>query len=198
MLPLANTQAELNEIEAELQRLEQRDGARWIVSTFREVATFFGVEVRSVKERWAHWQPPMPGEEGRYDLSAIARWRIERLEEQAGLRQSSTDRELDRRNKELTNAHKELRLQQESGLLVERAAVAAVMAEIMNDVRVQLERLPATVAAVIDPAIRANVQRDIGHQIELILRRMSQRADNASGAINQPVPKRTRGRPVGS
>ena len=46
-----------------------------IVSTLSEVAEFFGVAEQTARA-WRMRTDPLPGEPGRWDLSAITLWRI--------------------------------------------------------------------------------------------------------------------------
>ena len=48
----------------------------FVVGTLGTVAAFFGVQEQTVRS-WRMRTSPMPGEPGAWDLSVIARWRIE-------------------------------------------------------------------------------------------------------------------------
>ncbi len=51
-------------------------GKGWFVETLTEVADFFGVNEQTVRT-WRLRTPKMPGEQGRWPIAEIVRWRID-------------------------------------------------------------------------------------------------------------------------
>lgn len=151
-------------------------GGGYVVGSLGAVATFFGVSRDTVRKDWQARE--MPGAKGRYDLAAIARWRIARAEADAFDGEGAGDlkgrlAEADVRKAEADAATKELNLRERRGELVSRAAVSAELAQVLASVRGRLEQMPRELAGAIPPEHRDSVAEDLRHRIALAQRELA-------------------------
>lgn len=149
--------------------------SRWLVATLGEVADFLGVEVQTVRE-WRTGRNAMPGDEGQWDLQEITQWRCNRLKANAGNVKPPEILELERKELELDVAKKDLAHRSKRGDLVERAAVKAQLAEVLNRVRTDVEAIPSELSPSIPSALRSELTHQMEQQIGSILRKMSQQS----------------------
>lgn len=146
---------------------------RWTVSTLGEVADFLNVEAQTVRE-WRSGRNAMPGREGQWDLQEIVQWRCNRLKANAVNAKPAEILELERRELELDVAKKALAHQMKSGELVERTAVKATLADILNRARTDIEQIPSELGPSIPADLRSELVHQMTQKLGLILRKMSQ------------------------
>lgn len=141
----ATTQAEIEQLEAEVEQLlgekppppEERNEPQnaprnsWSVKTLGDVAGFLGFQLQTVKQ-WRTGPDPMPGEPGAWPLDQIARWKLR----QAGANAASTrTAELIQEEKQVDIERKRLKLLKEQGELVEFDAVVRVFSRTIAELQ---------------------------------------------------------------
>lgn len=145
--------------------------SQWQVSSQREVSDFFGVS-RSAVKGWLEEGAPRKknGKSWVYDLSAIARWKIERAQAVASSQAVSEWRD---RSQEYSAKLKELELLQKQGELMPTAQIVSDLRELYVEVRTSLmagkNDLPADVQDHYDEVIRdalARVVSDLDARLE--------------------------------
>lgn len=136
--------------------------AGWIVSRLQDVARFFQVEYQTVKE-WRTGPDPMPGTAdkqgcGRFDLSEIAVWRINKAKQAAQAQVRSPKTLLDEQLTAVQLEQEKLKLAKQQGQLVRRDSVMAEARAIMARLAGRLDQLPDELAALIpDAELRAEI-----------------------------------------
>jgi len=150
--------------------------AQWHVSSQREVSDFFGVS-RSAVKGWLEEGAPRKkqGKSWVYDLSAIARWKIERAQTVATSQAVSEWRD---RSQEYNAKLKQLELQQKQGELMPTAQVVDDLRELYVEVRTSLmagkNDLPSEVQDQYEEVIRdslARVVADLDARVEHLERK---------------------------
>lgn len=161
---------------AEQERARGSGGTnnRWVVSQVSDIARFFRVSLTTITN-WRNATPPMPGVDGRWDLSEIAEWR--RLQDRSGNVKSQERIDLETRELAAEVSMKETKDKKLKGLLVDRAAAKAAVANILNEARVQLEAVPGIIGSSVPPDIRQEVIHELSQQISLILKKMATKAE---------------------
>jgi len=129
----------------------------YVVSTVGEVAAFFGVSVAAVN-KWKAEDNPMPGSPGKYDLSAIARWKLTRTSRKAKLNDPMRDMEY--RLKEITAKQKELDYEMQKGGLLELTDVERWAAMALIETREMVMSLPELLATSSPPEFRDFVREE--------------------------------------
>ena len=156
---------------------------RVILRTLGEVAEWFGLELQTVKQ-WRVGPNGCPGEEGAYDVQAIARWRLAR---NAGSRGDSGVRsELEQQALRLQIARAELKLQAESGELVTRAAAKSAIRGMFANLKSQIEQLPDALAPLVPSEVRTDFRRDCVDRVRIFLAQLANFRFERDVSGNQP------------
>jgi phage terminase Nu1 subunit (DNA packaging protein) len=142
---------------------------RLVVRTLGEVAEWFGLELQTVKQ-WRVGPHGCPGEEGHYDLQAIARWRLARSSAR-GPSQAKAD--LEETALRLQNARAELKLAREAGELVTRAAAKSAIRQMFSRLKSQLEQLPDALAPLVPTEVRTDFRRDCVERLRIFLQQLT-------------------------
>lgn len=148
----------------------------YTVRTLGQVAEWFGMELQTVKQ-WRMLDPPMPGQEGRWNLQEIARWRMARIKAdrgdggKAGASALRQQREIEAL--EINNARASLKLRKESGELVSRQAARSAIRSMFNRLRAQLEPLPEQLAPLLPNDLRSDFRRDCDQRVRLLLQQIA-------------------------
>lgn len=157
----------------ELQRLtESRSsgGAALVCRTLAEVAEWFGLELQTVKQ----WRSSgCPGDEGHYEIQAIARWRVARTQNQAQPKAEGAKARLEQEQLALQNARLQVRLARESGELVSRVAAKAAIRQMFARLAGQLGQLPDALAALVNQADRVDFRRDATERVRNFLQQLA-------------------------
>ena len=122
----------------------------------------------------------MPGERGHWPLDEIARWRIQYERERKSSRQIDPEQQDLKSRLELAEvlkaeadaSLKELKLQLESGELVNREEAIATMEEMFHRVRARMESIPQELGTTFPPEMRSDLIADLRHKVRLVLREM--------------------------
>ncbi len=136
----------------------RRDPKRdYCVKTLGEVAEFFGVGITTVNQ-WRTGDNPMPGEIGRFDLAAIAKWDRGRRRDGGGLNEELKQAEIrlkaaQARAKELENATTE-------GELVPLVDVERWAAITLTEARERFMAFPEQIAVSMPPEHRDFVREE--------------------------------------
>lgn len=176
LISAATTEQEIQELEALLLGEQMTQGppepSRWQARTLGEVAEFFGMQLQTVKE-WRTGPQPMPGEEGKWPLNEIVQWREAKM--RPGLRSEQDEKRqaAEVRLKEIQARRAELKYRKEQGELVERSAVASVLARICTEIRTRLEAIPPEVGTTAPPDLRREIVRDVANKVAMALRKLS-------------------------
>lgn len=143
---------------------------RVIVRTLGEVAEWFGLELQTVKQ-WRVGPNGCPGEEGAYDVQAIARWRLARGNAAAGM--TTAKAELEQQALRLNNARAELKLAKEAGELVTRVAAKSAIRGMFARLKAQLEQLPDALAPLVPTEVRTDFRRDCVDRVRIFLTQLA-------------------------
>ena len=152
--------------------------AQFQVNSQREVSDFFGVS-RSAIKGWLEEGAPRKkkGRSWVYDLSAIARWKIERSQQYAT---SAAVTEWKDRSQEYNAKLKELELLQKQGELMPTAEIVSDLRELYIEVRTHLmaakNDLPTSVHDQYEQSERdalARIVADLDARVEAIERKGS-------------------------
>lgn len=137
-------------------RARQTEGNRWQVRTLGEVAEFFGLHAQTVKQ-WRTESPPMPGDEGRWDLQEIVLWRFQKLNNRREnpMRDSRDLVEIEKREAEVRALLR--KEQQELGNLLPADVWQEFARELLSMIRSRIEDLPEIVADHVPADLRAFV-----------------------------------------
>lgn len=154
-------------------RPSTRKSEKHIATTLSEVAEFFGMSLSGIYH-WRTEAEPMPGGEGKYDLSEIAQWRLNRTGGN-GLREEK-DR-ADIRLKTVQAQQKELDLEIQKGNLLERSAVELWASQVLIDTREMLMTLPETLATSTPPEIREFIRSESERAMIAALMMLERRLD---------------------
>jgi len=156
---------------ADLQTLVEASAAprSLPMQTLAQVADWFGLAHQTVKQ----WRSSgCPGEEGAYDLQAIARWRVSQgRQEQAGA--TSRKAALEQEQLELANARLKMRLRREAGELVSRAAAKSAIRQMFARLKSQLEPLSELLAPLLPNELRADFRRDCADRVRILLQQLA-------------------------
>lgn len=157
---------------------------KWVVKTLAEVGEFFGVATQTVKQ-WRTDQTPMPGEEGVWNLQAIAKWRHERATAST-VRHAKSQQELERGQIRLEKEKLELQMMQ--GQMLDRAEVEEWASIVLSEARELVMQIPGAVSSMCHPNDRDSVlaQADelARHVLESLHERLSERAETGGPAAN--------------
>ena len=158
----------------ELQRLtESRSsggGGALVCRTLAEVAEWFGLELQTVKQ----WRSSgCPGDEGHYEIQAIARWRVARTQNQAQPKTEGAKARLEQEQMQLQNARLQVRLARESGELVSRVAAKAAIRQMFARLAGQLGQLPDALAALVNQVDRVDFRRDATERVRNFLQQLA-------------------------
>lgn len=185
--------------------------SRWVVTTIPQVAAFFGKKRRAVDEWKNHG---MPWSKGRYDLSAITAWLLERRENSAGHSPRVGGDELNGHDENLQQrmelaevlkaeadaALKMVKLRASLGELVERAIVEADIRTLFNQVRHRLQAIPEEVAGSFPPDVRLDLTLDLTTKLELVLQELAECPQSPPCSLpidepdSSPPPEKTSGK----
>ena len=134
--------AEYDRIEAEIEAREASHG-RWLATSLGEVADLFGAALQTVKQ-WRTEVPPMPGVDGRYPVKEIIQWRRNKdLQTDLAAAKRQQDFELGRIQVET----KQIELDREKGLILDRQDVELFVATALVELRETIMQLPEKLAA---------------------------------------------------
>ncbi len=155
----------------QLQRLIDSGGGTGgtIVRTLGEVAEWFGLELQTVKQ-WRVGPTGCPGQEGAYDVQAIARWRLARGNRGAD---TTAKQSLEEEAIRLANARASLKLQREAGELVTRAAAKASIRGMFSRLKAQIEQLPDALAPLVPSEVRTDFRRDCVERVRIFLSQLA-------------------------
>ena len=131
-----------DEMAAELE-IEEAGSRRFLLRTLGEVAEFFGQALQTVKQ-WRMETPPMPGNEQAYPLREIVRWRINKVL-QSDL--AAAKRQQDYDLGQILREQKQIELDREKGLILDRDDVELWAAQLIIIARETLMQLPEMIAA---------------------------------------------------
>ena len=137
----------------------------WIVPTLVAVTRFFGVHPDTPRA-WQTGADPMPGEPGRWDLSAIAQWRGRRTE-RGGLGDELKAIEI--RLKTAQASAKEIEFRERQGELVALPEVERWTATVRIEALEQLMSLPETLATSLLPELREFVRSESDRHVRNVL-----------------------------
>ena len=133
---------EYDRIEADVIAREAARG-RWHVATLGDVAEFFGAALQTVKQ-WRMEAPPMPGVPGNYPLPEITKWRRDKdMQSDLAAAKRQQDFELGRIQVET----KQIELDREKALILDRQDVELWAATAMVELRESIMQLPEKLAA---------------------------------------------------
>jgi len=154
-----------------LQRLIDSGGGTGgtVVRTLGEVAEWFGLELQTVKQ-WRVGPTGCPGQEGAYDVQAIARWRMARGNRGAD---TTAKQSLEQEAIRLANARASLKLQREAGELVTRAAAKASIRGMFSRLKAQIEQLPDALAPLVPSEVRTDFRRDCVERVRIFLSQLA-------------------------
>lgn len=155
----------------QLQRLIDSGGGTGgtVVRTLGEVAEWFGLELQTVKQ-WRVGPTGCPGQEGAYDVQAIARWRLARGNRGAD---TTAKQSLEEESIRLANARASLKLQREAGELVTRAAAKASIRGMFSRLKAQIEQLPDALAPLVPSEVRTDFRRDCVERVRIFLSQLA-------------------------
>jgi len=156
---------------------------RVVLRTLGEVAEWFGLELQTVKQ-WRVGPNGCPGEEGAYDVQAIARWRLARNTGSRG--DSGVRAELEQQALRLQIARAELKLQAESGELVTRAAAKSAIRGMFARLKAQIEQLPDALAPLVPSEVRTDFRRDCVDRVRIFLAQLANFRFERDVSGNQP------------
>jgi hypothetical protein len=142
---------------------------RWIVARLQDVADFFGVQRDTVRKDWR--DDGMPGEEGRYKLDEIARWKFDRLK--AAL-QNAAPTDLEEKKLHEEWRYKWLKNELTERNLVPRDAVVQEAAMVMQRIADRLQALPDELESELPGDVRVEVKRRMQERVTLVLKEMSE------------------------
>ena len=164
--------AEYDRIEAEVLAREATRG-RWSASTLGEVAEFFGAALQTVKQ-WRTESPPMPGVPGNYPLAEITRWRRDKdLQTDLAAAKRQQDFELGRIQVET----KQIELDREKGLILDRHDVELWAAQALVEIRETVMQLPEMLAASAEPSLKDFTREEADRHCRGVLLAASRRLD---------------------
>jgi hypothetical protein len=155
--------------------------SKWVATSTVEVAEFFGVSDTVVRKDWK--ARGMPGERGCYDLSEIARWKIERERNLNQPKELDDERLAERLelaevlSAEADAGMKQLKLAEAEGRMMDRDQVVAEIMEAFNIVRARIEQIPGEVVATLPPELRPDAHTDWKHKVHLALKVLESQAD---------------------
>ena len=115
-----------------------KKSSRWVVATLADVGAFFGVHCDTPRT-WRLGADPLPGTPGKWDLSAIAVWRLRRAQK-AGLAEELRSCEI--RLKTAMSVAKELANEVAAGELLSRRDVELWASEAIIEFRSTVMSLP--------------------------------------------------------
>lgn len=154
--------------------VKERLSTDWTVPTLEAVASFFGVHADTPRA-WRTGADPMPGEPGRWDLSAIAQWRARRTE-RTGLSEELKAAEI--RLKTAQARAKELENEATSGGLVGRAEVELWAATALIELRQGVMSLPEMLATSSPPELRDFVRSESDRHVRNVLTTLRRRLES--------------------
>lgn len=152
-------------------RPSTRKSEKHIATTLSEVAEFFGMSLSGVYH-WRTEAEPMPGGEGKYDLSEIAQWRLNRTGGN-GLREEK-DR-ADIRLKTVQAQQKELDLEIQKGNLVLLDEVKLGHNTALIEFREFVMSLPDVLATSSPPESRAFMREESDRHLRASLSGLERR-----------------------
>jgi len=158
---------------ARKQRRRSKPAAgRWQAESLAEVAVFFGVSTATVKT-WR--QEQMPGEDAPWDLAAISRWKIARLQARQGPQgKKKNPRDL----LEMFKARRErLRWLQDRDELVQRSEHEALVLQLIAAFKGGLERLSLTLGALTAGLSQEESTREHQLAFDRLLEELASNAD---------------------
>lgn len=155
-------------------RPSTRKSEKHIATTLSEVAEFFGMSLSGVYH-WRTEAEPMPGGEGKYDLSEIAQWRLNRTGGN-GLREEK-DR-ADIRLKTVQAQQKELDLEIQKGNLIELPAVELWASVALIETREMIMTLPEILATSSPPELREFVRSETERQVTAVLTMLARKLES--------------------
>lgn len=160
--------------EDEFEALERELGARWVCQSLAEVATAFGVHEATVRT----WRMEgLPGTEGLWHLPTIIQWRIAKAERRSGVPEDESERASRRKSAAIKASRDEIKLQLETGKLVERDAVEAKLLSMFSVIRARLQALPGEIAASVPAEVRGQVMEESSAKVIQALKELAKRAD---------------------
>lgn len=146
----------------------------WIVSTYAELAEFFGVSRDTIRSEWAVW---MPGKPGRWDIREIVKARHERTMARGGRGETLEDKEVSRRTRlaemgqaEADERIKQLRADREAGRLLPTEDVQRQIADWCVRIRTPLSALPDRMASIVPGEMKATIKKLAASQVQLVLK----------------------------
>ena len=157
------------EREAKSTAAKQPD-EKWIATSLSEVAAFFGLHIQTVKQ-WRTESPPMPGDDGKYPLPAIVKWRDDKLRYSAA---TARKREQENELRQVQIETKRLQLEAKRGLLIERAEVERDIAVIFARVKNRTDALPAEVANLVPGDQKAAVKKMVEEKVRVMQKEMAE------------------------
>lgn len=167
----------LSLIDAEQEGKAVGSGDKFKVETLSQVAEFFGVTEQAAKQ-WRGGAKPMPGEQGNYNLKAIAQW-LTAKRNYRNMPEDESNRHAMREKIKVETERKLLELDLRRGKLVEREAVAAVNRELFSLVRVRLEALPGEIASSFPADFRARAMEESGLKVTAALKELGRHGELA-------------------
>lgn len=187
----AKTPEELESVRKLAKELMANEGqaapaaSRWVVRTLAEVAEFFSVATQTAKQ-WRTETPPMPGEEGAWDLQEIVKWRHDRAT--AGTsRFAKAQQELERGQVKLEKEKLELQLLQSS--VLDREEVEEWASVVLAETRELITQLPGAVSSVCNTQDRDGVlaQADdiVRQTLECLFERLTEHVDVKGDATTE-------------
>lgn len=149
---------------------QEASQGKWIATSLSEVAAFFGLHIQTVKQ-WRTESPPMPGDDGKYPLPAIVKWRDDKLRYSA-----ATERKREQENelRQVQIETKRLQLETKRGLLIERAEVERDIAVIFARVKNRTDALPAEVANLVPGDQKAAVKKMVEEKVRVMQKEMAE------------------------
>jgi hypothetical protein len=128
-----------------IAELDAREAShdKWTASTLGDVAEFFGAALQTVKQ-WRMESPPMPGIPGNYPLPEITKWRRDKdMQSDLAAAKRQQDFELGKIQVET----KQIELDREKALIVDRQDVELWAATALVELRESIMQLPEKLAA---------------------------------------------------
>lgn len=146
---------------------------RFIVKTLREVADFFGVQETTVRIEWRH-RTKMPGEEGRYDLAAIARWKLNRMREATPPAAAAEKTNVEIAVLHERRQHLSMRNAMMAGTVLDRDATVQEVSIIMQTIRDWMQGIPDLLEMEFPPEVRRETKRRCQELINIGMKQVSE------------------------
>lgn len=157
--------------------------SRFIATSLKEVAAFFGVQQETIRTWISRGCPAEVGtspDGGRYDLSTMTQWARKNVwmprQNGSGTASDNGESELKRKILQIEYTERAMGLKKRLGELVERQAVLVEMSQQNTVIRNRLEAIPAEAVSAIPVGMRSEVITDWERLIHRVLQELERHA----------------------